>query len=182
MSKAEKVKNRVNDFMAIRKRLSDRIEELEGWIRNAEPVMSRAFCIAIQENRRDEIDGCGGILDSCPVDELGGDRYASPKRGWISVEDRLPEWGAPVLVYAAVSGSSWGPVMTIAELVQIDKNGHGWDFRDGNDLQYGMTHWRELPLPPKHEVGEGGTVLTTRTGSGVGSAGCIISGGSMGHG
>lgn len=156
-TETDKVKSRVNDFMAVRQRLSDEIYALETWIRNALPVISRAFEIVIQENRLDEIGGCRGLLELCPVEmPAGWELPENPLRGWIRVEDRLPEWGSPVLVYAPDTESSWGPVMTIAELVQIDKNGHGWDFRDGNDLQYGMTHWRELPnTPAEVKGGEG---------------------------
>lgn len=127
-------------------------ERLKEWIIMAFPVMARAFSIVIQEHRLDEIPGCRGILESCPVkipDEMpdGWEEAEKPLRGWIPVDDRLPEWGELVLVFhPAYFGRSR---IKIAYIEQIDKRGHGWGFMDGGDLHYGVTHWRPLPCEPE---------------------------------
>ena len=136
----------------------DKNERLKEWIIQAFPIMGRAFSIVIQENRLNEIPGCRGILESCPIEIP----YEIPYRldapdvsnqGWIPVEDRLPEWDEPVLVFhPAYFGQSR---IKIAYINQIDKRGHGWDYMDGGDLRYGVTHWRPLPNPPMVEGGEG---------------------------
>jgi hypothetical protein len=44
--------------------------KLHEWIELAAPVMESACCIAIEENvdRLDEIAGCQGIMETCPVE------------------------------------------------------------------------------------------------------------------
>lgn len=149
----------VDEDQRLLKRLNGAIEKnekLKKWIITAFPIMSRAFSIVIQENRLNEIPGCRGILESCPIVDNarllpeipdGWDQAWNPLRGWIPVEDRLPEWDELVLVFhPAYFGRSR---IKIAYIEQIDKRGHGWDYMDGGDLNYGVTHWRPLPCEPE---------------------------------
>lgn len=64
----EGVVNRVNDFMLVRQRLSERIESLERWIRVAAPMLRDAACIAIRAGKLDEIAGVRAVLELCPVE------------------------------------------------------------------------------------------------------------------
>lgn len=76
-------------------------------------------------------------------------------QGWISVEDRLPTTGDPVLVYRP-SGKydkvwidCWreqpeAPVSFSSATISV---GHGWDEHDFEDV----THWMPLPAPPATE-------------------------------
>lgn len=145
------------------KRLNGAIEKnerLKEWIIQAFPIMARAFAIVIQENRLNEIPGCRGILESCPIVDNarllpeipdGWEQDGNALRGWIPVEDRLPEWDEKVFVFNPTRQLG----VNIAYLEQIDKHGQGWDYMDGNDLRYGVTHWRPLPMPPMVEGVEG---------------------------
>lgn len=57
---------------AIRRGAEERTENrrLREWIALAAPVMESACCIAIEENvdRLDEIAGCQGIMETCPIE------------------------------------------------------------------------------------------------------------------
>lgn len=57
---------------------------------------------------------------------------------WISVKDRLPEWGDFILVFGSHS---------IAWLAQYREDDKFHDIEDGDWLT-GITHWMQLPLPP----------------------------------
>lgn len=154
-------------FAVVNQRLLKRLngaieknEKLKEWIITAFPIMSRAFSIVIQENRLNEIPGCRGILESCPIVDNarllpdipdGWEESGNALRGWIPVEDRLPEWDEKVLVFNPTRKLG----VKVAFLEQIDKHGQGWDYMDGEDLRYGVTHWRPLPMPPTVEGGEG---------------------------
>ncbi len=59
--------------------------------------------------------------------------------GWISVDDRLPSEDIDVIFYHPYLG------MIIASM----RDGVFWLL--GNELAEGITHWRELPTPPKGE-------------------------------
>ena len=130
-------------------------QRLKEWIIQAFPIMSRAFSIVIQEHRLDEIPGCIGILESCPIADNarllpevpdGWEQSGNPLCGWIPVNERLPEFDETVLVFYPVYH---GPArIKMAYIEQIDKNGRGWDLLDGEDLRYEVTHWRPLPNPP----------------------------------
>jgi hypothetical protein len=155
----------VNEDQQLLKRLNGAIEKnerLKEWILKAFPIMSRAFSIVIQEHRLDEIPGCRGILESCPIVDNaqllpeiqdGWEQSGNHLRGWIPVKERLPEWVETVLVFYPVYNGR--ARIRLAWLEQIDKNGQGWDLMDGEDLRYGVTHWRPLPNPPTVEGGEG---------------------------
>ena len=60
---------------------------------------------------------------------------------WISVEDRLPEYGEDVLVYYAGDGINQPRVDTSCRLYNLGFLLEG---------VYGpVTHWMSLPVPPK---------------------------------
>ena len=64
---------------------------------------------------------------------------------WISVEERLPEYGEKV-----IAGDTIEDYVGIATL-QKDKFGDYWLWRD-TELEFGeFTHWMPLPQPPKGE-------------------------------
>ena len=74
---------------------------------------------------------------------------------WISVKDRLPEDGVCVFVYIpemehgfgiekATYGIYWDKI--------IKNNGFGWRLWPNHDMFFwtnSVTHWAELPEPPK---------------------------------
>lgn len=57
---------------------------------------------------------------------------------WISVEDRLPEYGKRVIVYRAESEI----VVEGQDIVAFGSVGNG-------GFPAGVTHWMPLPEPPK---------------------------------
>lgn len=68
---------------------------------------------------------------------------------WISVDERLPEMGEPVLVH--------GPVFRGVTAVRREVIG-GWfwfTFPYYSSLDGKITHWQPLPPPPAVEVREG---------------------------
>lgn len=58
--------------------------------------------------------------------------------GWISVKDRLPDPGRKVLVYDLNSGC-----------YVMSRRGSEWNVLP--TLRPRITHWRELPDPPRME-------------------------------
>lgn len=74
------------------------------------------------------------------------DSLPQEEQGWVSVEDRLPEIGEPVLVYAP----------TEEDKIQVDhrcKTGHesgwSWDWcMNTETFEHTVTHWQPLPAPP----------------------------------
>lgn len=68
---------------------------------------------------------------------------AEPVNGWISVKDRLPPTGVPVLIY----------VYNIEEMtvVSLDHDGLGFSNADEWFNIKNIHHWRHLPEPPKEE-------------------------------
>ena len=60
--------------------------------------------------------------------------------GWVPVSERLPEEGAAVL--------AWDGHMV--HMVTLESDGHHW-IDDGSASDTNVTHWRELPMPPKGE-------------------------------
>lgn len=69
---------------------------------------------------------------------------------WISVDERLPDYGDVVLIF----GVDENPI-TAFRLLIPDSN--HWQWRDYQDLTetdgyVGVTHWIPLPEPPKQET------------------------------
>lgn len=81
---------------------------------------------------------------------------AEPANGWISVEDRLPEYDKTVLVVNE-DGYMHTAVRIKGSIAMIDE----WQIKFGvyfmendvwdEDEQGKITHWRLLPEPPKGE-------------------------------
>lgn len=63
--------------------------------------------------------------------------------GWISVEERLPEIGKPVLGY---KGPTFIEGMTCQKSPDFDDP--YWCYLSDGDLAEDVTHWRPLPDPP----------------------------------
>ena len=83
---------------------------------------------------------------------------------WISVKDRLPEKGVPVLVFVPRKGDE-EKYITI-DLLDPDSDGDIWYWHNDNYERYVLagppgsigpseeapyTHWQPLPEPPKGE-------------------------------
>ena len=72
---------------------------------------------------------------------------------WVSVSERLPDDGIPVLV--TYIGFNDGKLYSdgVAKW-SIEENGYngGWLWEiDGSETTVGITHWKPLPEPPKGE-------------------------------
>ncbi|MCR9263332.1 MAG: DUF551 domain-containing protein [Flavobacteriaceae bacterium] len=65
---------------------------------------------------------------------------------WISVKDRLPEQTSDVLVcYPLIDGY-------IGMASACYDEGKWWDYKGDNVISiYQITHWMELPEPPKQD-------------------------------
>jgi len=63
--------------------------------------------------------------------------------GWISVDDRLPEYGNPVLIVVL-------DITSMGYREKITGGGHMWFYIDGDPISYSEepTHWQPLPPPP----------------------------------
>lgn len=69
---------------------------------------------------------------------------------WTPCSERLPEDGAPVLVYTprAITPQTVH-VATFSRDKRPGKNGHGWiGYRDTYWIGDSVTHWMPLPSPP----------------------------------
>jgi len=64
---------------------------------------------------------------------------------WISVNDRLPAFGEPVLLWQVADGFG---VHAIDYLVKMKNGSEMWDFFDMSEV----THWMPLPVPPKGDI------------------------------
>ena len=113
-------------------------------------------------------DECHGQHQSCPYkdDELCmmhicGDALAyinqlearGPK--WISVKDRLPEPSTYVLALTAPGALSVGQNVIVADYIHPKSEDHGvfiiaYTNYDDKDI-VPVTHWMQLPEPPKEE-------------------------------
>lgn len=78
---------------------------------------------------------CSTILDK--IDE----QPTVPQ--WISVKDRLPKIGVPVLVFA--NADNWGETVYYVEIDGLMED-ELWD-KNGSKV----THWMPIPAPPKEE-------------------------------
>lgn len=71
------------------------------------------------------------------------------KKRWISVKERLPEIGAPVLVYCpGVHTVRIGTHHFVTSIVDFHERGPIWDARFCNRE---VTHWMPLPKPPEQD-------------------------------
>lgn len=71
---------------------------------------------------------------------------AEPDKGWISVDDRLPEKEQKVLVFYKALGEE--------NRIHNDVMAINWRTNKGDFMQvagYKVTHWRPLPEPPKED-------------------------------
>lgn len=77
------------------------------------------------------------------------------KQEWISVQDRLPEVGEEVLVFAVGKSGDFSNVITITDrmIFRLFPSSEGvetwsspWQYFMTN---YEITHWMPLPEPPK---------------------------------
>ena len=79
--------------------------------------------------------------------------FSCYKRGWISVDDRMPEIDTPVLI--AYRG--YNPPHSIrADMVAYYAESGYWHWYDGMPISHGeemvipdVTHWMPLPEPPE---------------------------------
>jgi hypothetical protein len=70
---------------------------------------------------------------------------------WISVKDRLPEYGQPVLVCDVREDYVGMAVLQPAKRFVFSKSKDYWDW-DRMECQIDeFTHWMPLPVPPKGE-------------------------------
>lgn len=81
------------------RRLERERDEAREWIKQAAPVMESACCIAIEENidRLDEIAGCQGLLESCPVEWERMPHLDKWRGGKVSKRDQLRAINAELL-------------------------------------------------------------------------------------
>ena len=72
------------------------------------------------------------------------------QRGWISLEDRLPEMKADVLMYFAECKN-----MAVGFMCDMDEDRTMWcSYSDDGwytDCDYEPSHWMPLPEPPKED-------------------------------
>lgn len=64
---------------------------------------------------------------------------------WIPVSERLPPYGATVLVAFPRARDVGGHHWHEATLLRTDHNGHNWKVY--NVTYFHATHWAEVPLP-----------------------------------
>lgn len=71
--------------------------------------------------------------------------------GWVAVEERLPDWGEPVLI-CKVDGNATTPVSS-ARIPNSEGPGWHWE----GMMAWIPTHWMKSPLPPppREPGGEG---------------------------
>lgn len=99
------------------------------------------------------LDEVCGVIDACPTAEFApvqnGELRDAAERDWISVEDRLPEDDGDVL---AIASGYPTPNITLEDVMVIAAfyEGEGWyieEYPDWDDPI--ITHWMQLPEPPK---------------------------------
>ena len=82
-------------------------------------------------------------------------RYIEPTR-WIPVTERLPEKNGNYIVTACDEGCSYGEGIWYSTVVVVAEYYNGaWTWYEGSteyDLQGIVTHWMQLPTPPKEEI------------------------------
>ncbi len=74
---------------------------------------------------------------------------------WISVKDRLPEEGIPVIVCYL---GYYDGMPCSDSLANIKCGGwcwwEGYDCDNDEEIRVDVTHWMMLPDPPKEDIGE----------------------------
>lgn len=87
---------------------------------------------------QEEADSCEHILDMSKMVDVNG---------WISVKDRVPEKEGEYLAfgYSASNAARWVVVMYDPRDECWYELSSDWDWTDD------ITHWQELPKPPKEE-------------------------------
>ena len=79
------------------------------------------------------------------------------KSRWISVEERLPEGNADVIVYIQhpISGHCWMKIAHHVSEMGLDEcvDDEWWLDGSGETVSY-VTHWMPMPEPPKEEPHE----------------------------
>jgi hypothetical protein len=89
------------------------------------------------------------------LEEINSDLYKKLNgvtvQEWISVKDRLPEYGQPVLVCDVREDYVGMAVLQPAKRFVFSKSKDYWDW-DRMECQIDeFTHWMPLPVPPKGE-------------------------------
>ena len=77
------------------------------------------------------------------------DRIAQLENQWISVEDKLPDENADVIVFA--NDIVNGFVETACYYVCPEYLSGGWREENGDPYEPIVTHWMPLPTPPKEQ-------------------------------
>ena len=77
------------------------------------------------------------------------ERIAELENQWISVEDRLPDENKNVIVFANDIVSSF--VETACYYVCPEYLHGGWSEENGDPYEPIITHWMNLPEPPKEQ-------------------------------
>jgi hypothetical protein len=72
------------------------------------------------------------------------DSVSKPRREWISIKERLPDIGIPVLIVTSYKK------MATASCTDHEKNSWGWlDWMRPQHSYGSVTHWMPLPAPPE---------------------------------
>lgn len=75
---------------------------------------------------------------------------------WIPVTERLPEKNGNYIVTACDEGCSYGEGIWYSTVVVVAEYYNGaWTWYEGSteyDLEGIVTHWMQLPTPPKEEI------------------------------
>lgn len=90
-----------------------------------------------------------GMDCMCPCECGYFEEHTQSSDTWISVKDRLPEFGIEYLLYNANSAINRSPFVSIIThgnfYIDIDGRCTLWIIGD-NGIE--ITHWMELPKPP----------------------------------
>ena len=114
------------------------VKNLEPFGNNQTLRTLQACFIAGYKAAQEEADSCDHILDATKMVDVNG---------WISVKDRVPEKEGEYLAfgYSASNAARWVVVMYDPRDECWYELSSDWDWTDD------ITHWQELPKPPKEE-------------------------------